>query len=277
VTEPVKTGWERRKRVHFDEIVEKYDKVRPGFPAALFEDIFKYNAPGNGRKALEIGAGTGKATAPFLTAGYDVSAVEIGVNMTEFLRERFKEYKNFDVINAAFEDASLEKGGYDLVYAACAFHWVDAEIGCPKVFNLLKNNGVFALFRHSALPANGEELYEAVQAVYEKHYYTYYKTQTRPVRIPIGEFYKAGEVKRGFGFEDLRIYGFQDVKMKLYEETRTFGADEYITYLDTNSDHRSLPEENRVALYAGVEEAITKHGGRFTVDYVFQLYMGRRI
>lgn len=30
------------------------------------------------------------------------------------------------------------------------------------------------------------------------------------------------------------------------------------------------------ALYAGIKEAIIKHGGQHTVDYIFQLYMGKK-
>ncbi len=84
-------------------------------------------------------------------------------------------------------------------------------------------------------------------------------------------------IKRGFGFEDLKSYGFGDISMKLYDVSRKFDADEYITLLETFSDHRSLPESDRAVLLAGVREAILKHGGRYKVDYVFQLYMGRKL
>lgn len=101
----MRTGWEREKRTHFDEIVENYDRIRPEFPGTLYADIFEYVGTDTVKKALEIGAGTGKATVPFLDAGYDVIAVEIGVNMASFLRERFKKFRNFSVRIAAFEDA----------------------------------------------------------------------------------------------------------------------------------------------------------------------------
>ena len=43
------------------------------------------------------------------------------------------------------------------------------------------------------------------------------------------------------------------------------------------SDHRELPEENRAALYAGIKEAINNHGGQYSQDTIFTLYMGRKI
>lgn len=270
------TGWERNKRTLFDEIVMKYDKVRWGYPDKLFKDVIQYSRMDKGKKALEIGAGTGKATAPFLDNGYVVTAVEMGTNMSDFLLEKFKGYTNFNVITSTFEDVSLEEGNYDLIYAATAFHWVDAEIGCPKVFRLLKKGGAFALIRSNPIPADGEGLYEKIQAVYEKYYYTYYISKERPVRKSKVEFGKPSEIYRGFRIEGLERYGFSEVTMKLYEASRTYSADEYIALLDTYSDHRDLPDDNRVALYEGIRDAILRHGGHHNVDYIFQLYMGRK-
>jgi len=270
------TGWERSNRIIFDEVVAKYDKVRWEYPNELIADIFQYSGPGKGKKALEIGAGTGKATEPFLESGYAVTAVEMSKNMTEFLLEKFKKYKNFNVITSTFEDVSLDDTEYDLIYAASAFHWVDAEIGCPKVFRLLKSGGVFALFRNNSVPAEGEETYEEIQKVYEKCYYSYYITKERPVRKSKDEFLKPSGIYKGFRFDSLEQYGFRDVTIKLYDASLTYSADEYIELLDTFSDHRSLPVDLRVSLYEGIKEVILRYGGCHKVDYIFQLYMGRK-
>jgi hypothetical protein len=160
---------------------------------------------------------------------------------------------------------------------ASAFHWVDAEIGCPKVFRLLKNGGTFALFRGNPVPADCEELYEEIQTLYNKHYNSYYVSKGRPVRISREEFLKPCEIYRGFRFESLERYGFSEMTMKLYDASQTYSADEYIALLDTFADHRGLPDDNRAALYAGIKEAILRHGGQHKVDYVYQLYMGRKL
>jgi SAM-dependent methyltransferase len=267
------TGWEPDKRSHFDDIVLNYDKIRPEYPDKLFEDIINFTGAGK-KKALEIGAGTGKATAPFIDAGFDITAVEISENMAEFLREKFKDYKDFNVIVDAFEDAVLEENHYDLVYVANAFHWIDAEIGCPKVFRLLRSGGVFALFRYNGVQAVFEDYYKEIQSVYEKYYRSYYKTSGPP---PIDVYGKPEQILHRFGFSDLKDYGFDDITMKLYDGSITYSADEYIELLDTFSDHRHLPEENKVGLYAGVKDVILRHGGSYKADYVYQLYMGRKL
>lgn len=276
--EKSKTGWERENRSHFDEIVINYDKARWDYPADLFADIIKYSGPGK-KRAIEIGAGTGKATVPFLDAGYDVTAVEMGANMAAFLVEKFKRQANFNVITTTFEEASLENNSYDLVYAASAFHWVDAEVGCPKVFNLLKSGGVFALFRNTAAIYDGDKLFDDIQEAYDKHYYAHYKPFKRPVEIremTYEHFFKPAELYRGFRFESLERYGFAEITMKLYKSTRMYDADEYLELLNTYSDHRALPDDNRTALYSEIKEAILRHGGRCRLDNIFQLYMGRK-
>jgi len=263
--------------VHFDEILSDYDKIRPDYPGELFAELLSY-AETNGKNALEIGAGTGKATKPFLDAGYAVTAVELGANMSVFLREKYKGYRDFEVITSSFEDASLEENKYDLIYAASAFHWVDAEIGCPKAFRLLKDGGTFALarFNMNGLPRGGTPLYEEKQSIYEKYYYSHYPNQNRPEKITRERLLEPEKIEGNYGFADMSAYGFIDVTMRFYDAELTYTADEWVALMDTMSDHRALPEDDRAALYAGIKEVINRHGGRMDVDYIFQLYMGRK-
>jgi len=277
-----KTGWERERRTHFDEIADEYDKIRWDYPDELFYDAIDYsnkNIKQKDKKAVEIGAGTGKATAPFLENGYDVTAVEMGTNMTAFLVEKYKRFSNFRVITSTFEDAALNENSYDLVYAASAFHWVDAEVGCPKVHKLLNNGGAFILFRCNWNSHDNEELAKDLKVVYEKYYYTYYKTDERddkPTKHTLETLQKPEAIFKGFRFERMENYGFKDVTMKIYDKMHTYDTDSYIRLLDTFSDHRALPRDNRGALYAGVNETIEIHGGLIQTHNTYQLYMGRK-
>ena len=274
-----KTGWEREYRTHFDENVVNYDKVRWEYPNELYADIFEYAEGVKDKKAIEIGAGTGKATTPFLEADCDVTAVEMSANMAAFLIEKYTSYATFRVIVDTFENVSLEESSYDIIYAASAFHWVDAQIGCPKSYRLLKNGGVFALFRNNAVTANDDKLYEVSQALYDKHYYSYYKRDNRSIpiaKMTYDDFLNPMELHRGFRLEGLEQFGFRDITMKLYDATISYSADDYVSLLDTYSDHKALPEENRAALYSGIRNAILNHGGQQKLNCIYQLYMGRK-
>ena len=260
-------------RNHFDEVVATYNRIRPDYPVKLFSDIFDYVGISDSKKAIEIGAGTGKATKPFLDAGYNITAVEISANMAEFLAKEFLQYEKFEVINMSFEDVVREKEKCDLIYAATAFHWVKAEIGCPKAFQLLKTGGVFALFRYNAVPADSGEFYEEIQTAYEKYYH---KPYIRPARKAMVEYEKPSEIVKGFGFDDLSKFGFADVTLKLYDSIWTFSANDYLSLLDTYPDHKSLKDSDRMSLYTEIKNTILRHGGTIDIDYVLQLYMGRK-
>ncbi len=271
------TGWEPDKRTHFDQIVADYDRARPDYPDEMFQDTFAYAKVAKAPRALEIGAGTGKATRPFLDAGFDVTAVELGTNMAEFLSEKFKGHSGFRVIVSAFEDAVLEEEGYDLVYAASSIHWVDAQIGCPKIFRLLKNGGTIALFRYNFFPCNGEALDGEIDAAYEKHFHRHFtEPKEKPIKKSHEELRQPDSILYRYGFNGLGAYGFADVTMNLYDAVKAYSADEYVAFLETLSDHRHLPQDDKAALYEAIKEAIRRHGGQYKMDYIFQLYMGRK-
>jgi len=98
----------------------------------------------------------------------------------------------------------------------------------------------------------------------------------RVVRHSNKDLTEPSGILSGFGFEDMRIYGFADILLKFYDTTLTYSADDYISLMDTMSPNRKLPEEYRTPMYAGIKEAIIKHGGQYCQNGVFTLYMGRK-
>ena len=55
MTEDIKNGWERERRIHFDEIVINYDKIRWEYPEELYNDIFNYSKIDiNNKKSIRL-------------------------------------------------------------------------------------------------------------------------------------------------------------------------------------------------------------------------------
>lgn len=63
------------RALSFGAIAEAYERFRPGYPAELLDSVMTY-AGRPVRTALEIGAGTGKATRLFAEHGVTVTATE---------------------------------------------------------------------------------------------------------------------------------------------------------------------------------------------------------
>ena len=76
-------------RATFDEVPELYDRARPTYPDALFDDLGALvgDRPRHGGlRLLEIGPGTGKATVALVARGYEVTAVELGERLAAVAR-----------------------------------------------------------------------------------------------------------------------------------------------------------------------------------------------
>lgn len=131
----------------FDSSVspETFDKWRTRYCGECFADLMEYAKLDSGKTALEIGPGTGQATQPILKTGCGYLAIELGENFTEAMKNRFKGYDNFQIVNADFETYDFRQKRFDLVYSAATIQWIPEEIGFPKVYGLLKSGGTFAM------------------------------------------------------------------------------------------------------------------------------------
>ena len=135
----------------FDNVPEIYDRIRPGYPEPLFDDLLSFleqASPQRDLRAVEIGPGTGQATRPLLERGIAVTAVEPGERLAAYLREKLRDDSpGLEVVNATFEECDLESGTYDLILAATSFHWIDPQIRLRKSHDLLREGSHEALGR----------------------------------------------------------------------------------------------------------------------------------
>ena len=78
-------GTQRVRARVFGEVAEEYDRLRPGYPTELIAEVVAH-VEGQDRRALEVGAGTGKATLAVAAHGFDITAV--GMNTGLYLARR---------------------------------------------------------------------------------------------------------------------------------------------------------------------------------------------
>lgn len=96
----------REQRTIFGEVPELYDKARAPYPDTLVEDVVAHAAGGGVRppRALEIGAGTGKATVSFAAKGVEVLALEPDEAMAAVARRNCERWPTVHVDVTTFED-----------------------------------------------------------------------------------------------------------------------------------------------------------------------------
>ena len=109
------THTERDRAESFGRVAAQYDQYRPGYPAALVDDLLG----GGAQRVLDLGCGTGKAGRLFAARGADVLGVEIDPAMAEVARGH-----GLTVEVDSFEE--WDDGGrtFDLVIAGQAWHWM---------------------------------------------------------------------------------------------------------------------------------------------------------
>ena len=251
------------RRATFNENVQNYEAYRPTYPQELYDAIRSYSDIGPKSYGVEVGIGTGQATLPILQTGCRLTAVELGSELAAYTEEKFRQYTNFDVVNCSFETYDVAETSVDLVYSATAFHWIPVEVGYPKIHRMLKTDGTLALFWNRPSTSQGP-LHEVIQKVYAK----YWGSQVRVEESRQKAYDKV--------LDQMKSYGFRDIRLELFKAVRCFDADSYIGLLTTYSDHRSMPESMKEPFYSEIRKAINRYGGVITIEDTVDLYLGKK-
>jgi SAM-dependent methyltransferase len=227
------------RALSFGAVAEAYERFRPGYPGSLFDLVVTY-ARQPVRTALEIGAGTGKATRLFAERGVKVTAAEPDVAMLAQLRQHVP--ASVRTVQAAFED--LRPGErYGLVYAAAALHWTNPEGRWPRVAALLEPGGVFASFGGPVRLADAavEEAVRAARAPF-----------LASDEVPSPDGTAPEQDMQWPGTELQQSEWFVDVRQSVIERRLTMTARDYVGHLSTISAYLELPAPQQEQVYGRI-------------------------
>ena len=228
----------------FGVMAEAYERFRLGYPVEVLDMVMAY-AGQPMRTALEIGAGTGKATRLFAQRGVTVTATEPDGSMLAELRKHVP--ANVHTVQAAFED--LQPGeSYGLAYAAAALHWTKPEGLWSRMAALLEPGGVFASFGGPVQLAD-PSVEEAVRAA------------RAPIlesdEVPSPDGTPPGDDMQWPGTELQRSEWFAaDVQQSVIERRLTMSAGEYIGHLSTVSAYLELPTSEQEQVYGRIRQVL---------------------
>lgn len=226
------------RALSFGAVAERYERFRPGYPAELADLVLAY-AGRPVRAALEIGAGTGKATRLFTSRGITVTATDPDGAMLGELRRHVPGVR---VVRAAFED--LPSGErYGLVYAAAALHWTEPRGRWSRMAGLVAPDGVFASCGGQVQLAD-PALRQAVDAARAPF--------LGSDEIPSPDGTPPEQDMQWPGTELRRTVWFADVRQSVIERRLTMSATDYIGYLSTVSAYLQLPEPVREQAFAAI-------------------------
>jgi SAM-dependent methyltransferase len=249
-------------RETFNQAAELYDRARPGYPPALFEDLVELADLGPDARVLEIGCGTGQATLPLAERGYAVLAVELGAGMAAVAQRKLARFSSVEVVVATFEDWPLPSQPFDLVLAATAFHWLDPAVRISKSAAALRHGGALATISTHHIAGGTAPFFVEVQDCYER-----WDPATPPgLRL---------EPADAIPTDSAELEGcdlFSAPVFQRYEWEHTYSTAEYIALLLTYSGHRDLPAVPRAGLLECISELIDGHyDGSISKRYMTEL------
>lgn len=231
------------RAVSFGTVAEAYERFRPGYPEELLDLVMAY-AGGPIRTALEIGAGTGKATRLFAQGGIAVTATDPDAAMLAEMRKHLP--ATVTTVQAAFEDLPTESS-YELVYSAAALHWTNPEGRWDRMAALVRPGGVFASFGVPIQLAD-PDLKEAVRAARAPY--------LDNDGIPSPDGTPADRPMQWPGTELKRSEWFTDVRQSVIERRLTVSAHDYIGQLSTVSAYLMLPPADREQVFRRILQVL---------------------
>ncbi len=123
--------------VSFDPAVDEYDAGRPSYPSRVFDALGTLD----GRRVLDIGAGTGIATRALLARGARVIAVDPGRAM---LRRAVAHSPHLPAVVADGVALPVATGSVDLACFAQSWHWLDPQNRVAEAHRVLRPGGSWA-------------------------------------------------------------------------------------------------------------------------------------
>ena len=128
----------------FDSSAERYERGRPGYPAAAIDRLVAGlgGAARPGAVVADVGAGTGKLTRPLLDRGLRVIAVEPVGGMRATLA---RTAPAADVRAGQAEALPLDAGAVDGIVAGQAFHWFATAATLREFARVLRPDGRLGL------------------------------------------------------------------------------------------------------------------------------------
>lgn len=213
-----------------------YDRHRPPYPAALFDDLASLRPA----QVLDVGSGTGKAAVPLLSRGLSVLGVEPDEQMAAVARGH-----GIPVELATFETWDDAGRRFELLTCGASWHWIDPALGAAKAARVLRRGGTLSRFWVYEVPA------EPAASVLRDVYRSLAPQATPYMSLPPGEWADPIADTEAFSSPETRTYQW----------TRTLSAEEWVAMVTTFSDHQTLAAERLGLLQQALRAAIEAVGG----------------
>lgn len=236
------------ERAHwYSTVTQAYDKARARYPAELISHAVDLARLGPHSRILEIGCGPGIATTAFAEWGCAIVCIEPNPGFCELAERNCKQFPNVLINQTSFEEWPLEVSAFDAVVSASAFHWIQPEVGHPKVADALRDEGYFILLWNKE-PQPTPDVWPLFTEVYNRQGLpSLGRFETEAARQQALKTLVQPTIDCGL---------FKAVSSKQVRVEVTYTTEAYLLLLSSFSPYLSLEESRRNNLFAMIGKKI---------------------
>jgi len=236
------------ERAHwYTPAAQAYDKARPHYPAELISHVAHLTQLEPHSKILEVGCGPGTATTAFAEFGCSIVCVELNPGFCELARRNCKQFQNVVIKQSSFEEWPIEASAFDIVVSASAFHWIQPQVGYPKVAETLRDDGYFVLLWNKE-PQPTSDVCQLFEKIYSQHDLpSLGRFETEAAREQMLKVLAQPAIDSGL---------FKEVSSKQVKMEVKYTVEDYLLLLSSFSPYLILEESCRNSLFAKLRRKI---------------------
>ncbi|WP_119302911.1 class I SAM-dependent methyltransferase [Dongia deserti] len=137
----------------FGKTAEDYARHRASYPDWFFERLMRRGLARPGMQALDLATGTGYLARGLAQRGLGVAGLDVSADMMAAAKTLdAAQGLTIDYIVGKAEETGLPTGVFDLVTAACAWHWFDRPKASAEATRLLRPGGWLVVCSQDWLP-----------------------------------------------------------------------------------------------------------------------------
>jgi len=126
----------------FDALVTDYAAGRLGYANDVYNNLVSFGLLPS-HAIIDVGSGTGLASAPLIENGYNVTGVDPSGPMLAVAKERYPQAR---WVRGTAEALPFDAGTFDVAISGQAFHHADARAALAEVKRVLRPRGIIAIW-----------------------------------------------------------------------------------------------------------------------------------
>ena len=255
------------QRLAFGRVAELYDRARPSYPAGAIDAVVSHGALAARADVVEVGAGTGKATALLAARGLNVLGLEPSREMAAVARMRCAEYPGVRIVEADFE-RWRPQARVAAVVSVQAWHWIAPETRYLKAHDTLVRGGTLAAiwtlpdWARCAARDSLRHAYRSAAASLAADFPMH--PDSEPTRLA-GHWAAETEASGRFTAPEILAFAW----------SKTYGTKDYLALLQTHQDHILLDGAERARLLEAIGSVIDAEGGSLELPLVTSVCLAR--